>query len=197
MQGKSVTQTSGASVAIAFPAQAAGDLNVVAVMWGDTTASVSSVTDNKGNAYALAVGPTKGTGLTSSIYYAKNISRRQHYGDGDVQPKRGLSQCECSGIQRAGHCESAGRECGGERKRDDGEQRIGDDEVGQRVDCGSGQPEQRIQVCGEWIQQPANQRIRGISEDKIVSSTGSYNATATLTSGSWVMQMATFRASTP
>jgi hypothetical protein len=37
----------------------------------------------------------------------------------------------------------------------------------------------------------------GISEDRIVSSTGSYNATATLTSGTWVMQVATFRASGP
>ena len=46
---------------------------MVAVMWGDTTSTVSSVTDSKGNIYALAVGPTKATGLTSAIYYAKNI----------------------------------------------------------------------------------------------------------------------------
>ena len=69
------TQTSGASVAIAYPAaQTAGNLNMVAVMWGDTTATVSSVTDSKGNTYTLAVGPTTATGLTSSIYYAKNIA---------------------------------------------------------------------------------------------------------------------------
>src|SRR4029077_717739 len=35
----------------------------------------------------------------------------------------------------------------------------------------------------------------GIAEDKIVNSTGNYNATATLTSGAWVMQMAAFRGS--
>ena len=34
----------------------------------------------------------------------------------------------------------------------------------------------------------------GISEDRIVSSAGSYSATAAMTSGNWVMQMATFRA---
>ena len=34
----------------------------------------------------------------------------------------------------------------------------------------------------------------GISEDKIVNATGSYNATATMTSGGWVMQVATFKA---
>src|SRR5262249_37546572 len=56
------------------PAQAAGDLNVVVVGWNDSTATVSSVTDTKGNVYARAVGPTVVSGaLSQSIYYAKNI----------------------------------------------------------------------------------------------------------------------------
>jgi len=56
-------------------AQTAGDLNVVAVAWGDTTATVTSVTDSKGNVYHLAVGPTLYTGVMSgSIYYAANIA---------------------------------------------------------------------------------------------------------------------------
>ena len=62
-------------MAVTYPAaQTAGNLNVVAVMWGDTTSAVSSVTDSRGNAYVLAVGPTKASGLTSAIYYAKNIA---------------------------------------------------------------------------------------------------------------------------
>ncbi len=36
--------------------------------------TVSSVTDSRGNTYALAIGPTSGTGLRQSIYYAKNIA---------------------------------------------------------------------------------------------------------------------------
>ncbi len=54
-------------------AQTAGNLNIVVVGWNDTTASVSSVVDSRGNTYVLAVGPTSGTGLRQSIYYAKNI----------------------------------------------------------------------------------------------------------------------------
>src|SRR2546430_11514831 len=55
-------------------AQSAGNLNVVVVGWNDTTAQVASVTDTKGNAYRLAVGPTPLSGLlTQSIYYATNI----------------------------------------------------------------------------------------------------------------------------
>jgi len=49
-------------------------LNVVVVGWNDTTSTVQSVTDSTGNAYSLAIGPTSGTGLRQSIYYAANIN---------------------------------------------------------------------------------------------------------------------------
>src|SRR5205823_4359441 len=63
------------TVSVAYPvAQTAGNLNVVVVGWNDTTSSVSSVTDSTGNNYALAIGPTTGTGLRQSIYYAKSIA---------------------------------------------------------------------------------------------------------------------------
>ena len=56
-------------------AQSAGDLNVVAVGWGDSTAVVKTVTDTSGNTYTLAVGPTVVSGsLSQSIYYAKKIA---------------------------------------------------------------------------------------------------------------------------
>jgi hypothetical protein len=69
-------QTPQASVTVPFSAvQTAGDLNVVVVAWGDTTAAITSVTDSMGKPYLLAVGPTKySTSLTQSIYYAKNIA---------------------------------------------------------------------------------------------------------------------------
>src|SRR5439155_11880501 len=54
-------------------AQTPGDLNIVAVGWNDTTATVQSVRDSAGNTYNVAIGPTSGTGLRQSIYYAKNI----------------------------------------------------------------------------------------------------------------------------
>ena len=57
-------------------AQNLGDLNVVIVGWGDSTAAVNSLTDSAGNLYRLASGPTVQTGsspLSQSIYYAPNI----------------------------------------------------------------------------------------------------------------------------
>jgi len=65
---------SGSTLAAAYPAaQTAGNLNIVVVGWNDTTAAVSSVTDSRGNTYTRAIGPTTGTALSQSIYYAKNI----------------------------------------------------------------------------------------------------------------------------
>jgi len=64
------------SVTILFTtAQAAGDLNVVAVGWNDSAATVTTVTDTRGNPYALAVAATVISGVESqAIYYAKNIA---------------------------------------------------------------------------------------------------------------------------
>ena len=71
----SVPQTPQTTVTVAYTAvQTAGNLNVVAVGWNDGTATVTSVTDSKGNVYSLAVGPTVLAGQAShSIYYAPNI----------------------------------------------------------------------------------------------------------------------------
>jgi galactose oxidase-like protein/Big-like domain-containing protein/Kelch motif protein len=57
-------------------AQAAGNLNVVVVGWGDSTSQISSVSDANGNTYRLAVGPTVATGssaFSQAIYYATNM----------------------------------------------------------------------------------------------------------------------------
>src|SRR6516225_180082 len=67
-------QSSQSTVAVSYSAaETAGDLNVVVVGWNDTTATVQSVTDSLGNAYSLAIGPTSGTALRQSIYYAANV----------------------------------------------------------------------------------------------------------------------------
>lgn len=70
-----VPQTPQTTVSVTYlSAQVAGDLNVIAVGWNDSTAKVSTITDKSGNTYSLAVGPTSVTGaLSQSIYYATNI----------------------------------------------------------------------------------------------------------------------------
>ena len=66
--------TSASSVGgISWGTGGGGDLNIVVVGWFDTTSTVSSVVDSRGNTYSLAIGPTSGNVIQQSIYYAKNI----------------------------------------------------------------------------------------------------------------------------
>jgi hypothetical protein len=62
--------TAGATYALA---QHAGDLNVVVISWGDTTATVQLVTDSAGNTYFPALNPIANGKLSQAVYYAKNI----------------------------------------------------------------------------------------------------------------------------
>src|SRR5579864_6960410 len=62
------------TVNVAFPnAQAAGNLNVVVVGWGDTSSTVAAVTDSNGNTYRLAAGTNASSCCSQVIYFAANI----------------------------------------------------------------------------------------------------------------------------
>lgn len=69
--------SASSSVTVTFTsAQTAGNLNVIAIGWNDVTTTITSVTDSKGNSYSVAV-PTDTYptgGLSQAIYYAKNIA---------------------------------------------------------------------------------------------------------------------------
>ena len=178
-----------------YAAQTAGNLNVVAVMWGDTTSAVSSVTDSKGNIYALAVGPTKASGLTSAIYYAKNIAS----GSNTVTVKfnqtasyPNVNVLEYSGLDTANPLDVRAAATGSGTTANSGSATT---TSANELIVGAGNPTSVFKSPGSGFTSRVINAFGGISEDKVVSSTGSYNATATLSSGTWVMQMATFRAS--
>ena len=68
-------QTSESVVSVPYlQAQSAGDLNVVAVGFNDSTSTITSVTDSAGNVYQLAAPLTRGSSLSQAIYYAKDIN---------------------------------------------------------------------------------------------------------------------------
>jgi hypothetical protein len=195
VQGKSATQTSGASVAVTYPAaQAEGNLNVVAVMWGETTSAVGSVTDSNQNTYTLAVGPTKTTGLTSAIYYANNIAGGSNMVT--VQFNRtarypNVNVLEYAGLDTANPLDVS---VGGSGSGTTANSGTASTTAASELIVGLGNPSTVFTGPGAGFTNRMINAFGGISEDRIVSSTGIYNATATLTSGAWVMQMAGFRA---
>ena len=191
------------SVAVTYPhAQTAGDLNLVVVGWNDTSATVQSVTDSLGNSYTLAVGPTKGTGLTQSIYYAQNVlggsnsvtvrfSQAAASPDIRILEYRGLSTtapldvtAEASGTSGSNEVVSSG---------------VATTTSASELIFGAGMTSGAFSEAGtsftaEVITAPDGD----IAEDEKVSATGSYAATADLGaygSQNWIMQMVTLMAS--
>jgi hypothetical protein len=184
------------SVAVAYTsAQVAGDLNIVVVGWNDTSAKVSSATDSSGNTYALAVGPTTSSGgpFTQSIYYASKINaasagantvtvkfnKGASYPDVRIAEYGGVSALDAKAGASGNSTNSAS---GAATTAYVNELVFGANIVATGTSgAGSGYTSRLITYDGDIV------------EDRIVSATGTYNATAPLTSSAaWVMQMATF-----
>jgi outer membrane protein assembly factor BamB len=68
-------QASESTVTVPYlKAQGAGNLNVIAIGFNDSTSTITKVTDSAGNVYQLAAPLTRGSGISQAIYYAKNIN---------------------------------------------------------------------------------------------------------------------------
>ena len=193
--GPPTIQASNTSVAVAYKqSQAAGRLNIVVVGWGDTTSSISSVSDSNGNTYSRAVGPTTNTGLQESVYYAKNIvggtntvtvtfNQAAAYPDVRILEYSGLDPTSPLDVTAAGTGTGTTASSGAATTTSANELIFGaGNSAHHYTAAGSGFTERVINIYGN------------IAEDKVVSSSGSNAATATNSAGFWVMQMATFKA---
>ncbi len=184
-------QSSTASVSVTYPAaQTSGDMNVVVVGWNDTTATVQSVKDSAGNTYKLALGPTEGTALQQSIYYAADIvsggntvtvtfSAAAAFPDVRILEYRGVTAVD---VTAGASGNSASASSGAATTTGANELIFGANTVATTTGAaGSGFTSRIITPDGD------------IAEDKVVTAAGSNSATATLTSaGPWVMQMVGF-----
>jgi hypothetical protein len=172
-------------------AQTAHDLNVIVVGWNDATSTVQSVKDSAGNIYSLAIGPTSGTGLRQSIYYAANIvggsntvtvTFNQAAASPDVRilEYKGLSTLD---VTAGASGNSATASSGAATTTSASELIFGANTVATSSKVGSG-------FTSRIITSPDGD----LAEDKVVTAIGSNNATAPLnSSGPWVMQMVTFK----
>ena len=201
VQGNSATpQSPQTTVTTKFTAaQAAGDLSVVVVGWNNSTSTVSSVVDSKGNSYVRAVGPTVVSGyLSQSIYYAKNIasaaaganavsvefSTAAAYPDIRILEYSGADLNNPVDVVAANSGNSATSSSGSATTTNATDLIVGANTVyTNTAGPGSG-------FTSRLLTSPDGD----IAEDQTVSSTGSYSASAPLSSaGPWIMQMVAFR----
>ena len=199
IQGNYAVPSSATTVTVTFTAaQTAGNLNVVVVGWNDTTHTVSSVTDSSGNTYVRAVGPTVGGGISQSIYYAKSIagaaanantvtvtfSAAATAPDIRILEYSGLNTTAPLDVTAAASGSGTSVSSGSATTTSANELILGATTVSAATSgVGSGFTK-RIQTVPD----------SDLVEDRIVTATGSYAATSTVTGGTWVAQMATFSA---
>jgi fibronectin type 3 domain-containing protein len=193
-------QSAQTSVAVKFnSAQAAGDLSVVVVGWNDSTATVASVSDSSHNSYALAVGPTVLAGFGSqSIYYAKNIaaaaagantvtvtfSPAAAFPDIRILEYSGADLANPVDVT-AGTTGTSATSNSGAATTTNATDLIFGANVVETTTTGPGTSFTRRLITSPDAD---------IAEDRMVTATGSYSATAPITpSGRWVMQMVAFR----
>ena len=204
VQGNSADpQGQNTQVAVTYAAaQAAGDLNVVVVGWHDSAAQVSSVTDSMGNSYALAVGPTVQSGTaTQAIHYAKNIVGAAAGGnrvtvvfnvganspDIRIAEYAGVDPNNPVDVVAAAQGTGTLSSSGSVTTTNANDLLVGANLV-QQGTTGPG-----AGYTSRVITHPGSD----ILDDEIVSTTGSYSATAPLNGGARIMQMVALRAAAP
>ena len=196
----SAPQSPQTTVSVAYTAaQTSGNLNVVVIGWNDSTTQVSSVADSKGNVYKVAVGPTIQSGTaTQVIYYASNIAAAAanantvtvtfntgaRYADIRIAEYSGINPATPVDAVAAGQGNGTSSSSGSVTTTNANDLLVGANIVQMgTMGAGSG-------YANRVITSPDGD----ILEDQAVTVTGSYSATASLTSGAWIMQMVAFRA---
>jgi hypothetical protein len=189
-------QAPSSSVSVTYPAaQTTGNLNIVAVGWNDTTSTVTAVTDRQGNTYTLAIGPTSGAGLRQSLYYAKSIAAGSN--TVTVTFNRAAAfvdvrALEYSGLDTVSPLDKTAGAAGTGSSATSG---AATTTSANELIFGAGMTSKSTTGAGAgFVSRIITTPDSDIAEDSVVSVTGSYSATAKVTSSNWVMQMATFKA---
>jgi len=199
-QSFSTPQTPQSQISAAYSsAQTAGNVNIVAVGWNDTNASIVSIGDSAGNIYRTAIPTFRGNGMSQAIYYATNVSA----GTNTVtvtfnQPAVfvDLRATEYSGLGPGNVFDGGASGTGIGMSADSGPLTISNVNdllfgAGMTADTFTG-------AGGGFTLRVITSPDSDIVEDEIAGTAGSYSVTASLNSSTaWLMQLAAFKAALP
>jgi chitodextrinase len=178
-------------------AQGVGNLNIVVIGYSNGKRRVQSVKDSRGNTYILAAGPTVNS-AAQSIYYARNILPAAANTNtvtvtlDDTSNYVDLRIAEYKGIGTASPLDKVAVRTGVGTSANSGSATT---KYANELLVGAGYSGATITGPGSGFTRRVTTANTNILEDRIVSSLGTYSATATVSpSVFWIMQMVTFRA---
>ena len=193
-------QTNQSTVSVAYTsAQTAGNTNILAIGWNNATSNITSVTDSAGNIYQLAVPTARGPGLSQAIYYATNIKAAAAATNtvtvsfNASTPYVDIRALEYSGLDPVNPFELGTSAAGTGTSANSGTVAT---TAANALIFGAGMTTGAFSAAGtNFVSRIFTSPDADIAEDRLVTATGSYNATAPLSgSAAWVMQVAAFKA---
>jgi chitodextrinase len=192
-------QTSQNQVSATYAgAQTAGDTNILAIGWNDVTASIVSVIDSVGNVYQPALPTYRGSGLSEAIYFAANIT----------SAPAGANEVTVSFDHPAVFVDLRVTEYARIRHLnpfDAGTSASGNGSNASTSSVNAPAASELLFAAGMtsavfngpgpgFASRVITDPDGDIVEDAIAPSAGSYSATAPLSGGAWLLQLAAFRA---
>jgi len=195
-QNYATPQSPQTQVAVAYPkAQAAGNANLIAIGWDDTSSSISAVSDSAGNLYQAAVPMYRGNGLSQAIYYSTGIKAGSNtvsvsfdqpavYVDLRVTEYSGLAPTNTLDQGNSGTGTGTSASSGTVTTTTTNELLFGAGFVASAFTAAGAGFTARVITSPD----------ADIVEDMVASVPGSYAATGATTGGAWMMQVAAFKA---
>jgi hypothetical protein len=207
VQGDLAHSTSnGTSITVTYAtAQTMGDCNVIAIGWSSNTATITGVTDSVGNTYASASSPVTTSasgGWSQQIWYAPNIGTAAAGGNVvtinfSASVGTDVRATEYSGIATSSPLDVI-PSGGGSSATTGTSLTSGSATTTQATDLIVGAAYVAFSAsAGAGFNSRLSDSNGNLLEDEVVTSTGSYAATATQSSsGFWMMNMVALKAST-
>jgi len=198
-QAYSVPQTPQLVVSVPYPqSQSAGNANLLAIGWNDAVATITNISDSASNNYQIAVPTFRGNGMSQAIYYCPNIKS----GTNTVTVKFNqpamfidLRITEYSGLSKTNTFDTGTSATGNGSTASSGFITIS---ATNELLFGAGMTATTFGAPGPGFSQRVITSPDGdIIEDQIATTAGSFNATASLSSGAWLMQIAAFKSAAP
>ena len=175
---------------------------MVVVAWNDTSSSIASVTDSNGNTYVLAAttgatavpGAPGQQGVSQAIYYAAAINAGANTVTvtfNQTTAAQSIRMVEYAGLDTAHPLDTSVANNGSTVPADSGA--VTTNSANDLL-FGAGAITSGFTGSGTGFNTVLLNGFGDIVEDQVVTTAGSYNATATFGAGGWVMQLVAFRA---